>query len=218
MDDGPSTSNYLVLIADIVGSTKLIETERSLSQDRLVQMLEKMQEKYATAVRSDFAVTAGDEFQVMIATASAIPEMVWDIAAGLEPLKLRMGIGFGPVFTRPSEDPRLMDGPVFHFAREALNRTEVGETVFSGFGGLEDAVLNGLSSLMSEYRRRLSPARREVLTAMRTSESQKDVAEALDMPKQTVSYNVRESGWASYLKAEEGLKSALELFVRGANQ
>ena len=70
------------------------------------------------------AVTAWDEFQLLLDDPSCMPQLYWRIIAAFAPLKLRIGIGFGPVVPMVSDESPINEvghGPAFEAARTALS-------------------------------------------------------------------------------------------------
>ena len=67
---------YAVLIADVVGSSSR-RNLRSLLMNRLE--LARRAHRRARWIRLPYAVTAGDEFQAILAPAANIPELIFDL-------------------------------------------------------------------------------------------------------------------------------------------
>jgi class 3 adenylate cyclase len=204
-------SRYLVLAADVVSSTRLVEAKRGELQVELTNLLSELNTRYAQQLRTRLLMVAGDSFQAVIGDPRVIPHIAWHIWLAFADVDLRLGVGFGRIFTQFNEDSRLMDGPAFHNAAK-FGVKEQG-IFFRGFGDPEDAVLNGLGALLNAAFQNFSARQREVLPLLRTGIPQLEIAHKLGISKQAVSRLVRTSGWHGYKQGEDGMREALMLFT-----
>src|ERR1700689_1472340 len=106
-----------VLIADVVKSSLRSELRSLLGRGLAAASREHIKRKW---IRLPYAVTAGDEFQTISVSPASIPEVILDLRIRLQPLQLRMGIGFGPGPARIQPPVNRLGGAAFVFAREAL--------------------------------------------------------------------------------------------------
>jgi len=207
-----SAPNHLVLVADIVKSTSLDEEARRNLQSRLESLLSSLSTSHADQLSSRIVLTRGDSFQAVIEDSAVVAEILWDVWLALGQVKVRFGFGFGPIYTALNADPRVMDGPAFHYAAKPLSRGRA--VAFRGFGDLQDVVLTGIGTLMRTVFERFTERQLEVIERLREGASQSDAAARLGVSRQAVSQLVRTSGWRSYREGERALTDALALFMR----
>jgi hypothetical protein len=112
-----SQEQAAVLIADVVQSSSLHELRSLLGQRLAAVSKVHLKRKW---IRLPYSVTAGDEFQTISLSQVSIPELILDLRIRLLPLKLRIGLGFGPVPARVEPPVNRLGGPAFVFARAAL--------------------------------------------------------------------------------------------------
>ncbi len=209
MDSG--STEHLILSADVVSSTKLPERERGKVQLKLTRLVSDLNDKFAHELRTRLLMVAGDSFQAVIQEPSAIPDILWDIWTASDGVEVRIGIGFGRIYTEFNEDSRLMDGPAFHNATK-FGTGERG-IVFHGFGTAEDRVLNGLGALLRVVFLDFTARQEEALMLVRGGMAQSSAAETLGISKQAVSQLVNGSGWPAYKQGESAMREALVLFT-----
>src|SRR5271156_4417217 len=83
----------VVLIADVIGSRGRKDLRAVLAK-RLEVASRAHLKRY---IRLPYAITAGDEFQSIIAEKANIPELIFDLRVRMRPLALRIAIGFGEI-------------------------------------------------------------------------------------------------------------------------
>lgn len=111
---------YIALIGDII-SSKQIEN-RNEAQEKLVELMNKINDKYKNYICSPFTITVGDEFQALLKVNSPVFQLIDELAASFSPYEIRFGVGKGGILTEINKEQSIgMDGPVFWYAREAIN-------------------------------------------------------------------------------------------------
>jgi hypothetical protein len=112
---------YGVVIMDIVDSRKIVE--RHQFQQRFNLIISRISKKHADILAAPIAITLGDEWQVVTRRPSECYNFVHEFQQILwnDGINLYAGIGLGTLTTPEDPDIRKMDGPCFHFAREAVN-------------------------------------------------------------------------------------------------
>ena len=106
---------HLLLISQIINPGYKI-TDR-----RLRDILDRLNEKYKDHIVSKFLITLGDEFQGLLCGGEHILDMVNEIRMEMYPVRLRFGIGFGQITTDIKSEMALgADGPGYYRAREAV--------------------------------------------------------------------------------------------------
>lgn len=112
---------YGVVTMDIVGSRKI--ENRALFQDKLINCIGIVNEKYADILPVPITVTIGDEWQLITDHPWRCYDLVHEFQQLLWPYAADFygGIGIGTIDTSLNADIRKMDGPCFHMAREAID-------------------------------------------------------------------------------------------------
>lgn len=113
--------NYAVIIADIKSSRQLKERQRYEWQLFLKSAIVQINETFAPKIEAPFMITKGDEFQGVLQDLSLVNQIMLKFEFLVHPLKLRFGLGYGPIQKMGSLIPIEMDGPAFHRANAALN-------------------------------------------------------------------------------------------------
>src|ERR1700689_2188071 len=107
-----------VLIADVVKSSLRSELRSLLGRGLAAASREHLKRKW---IRLPYSVTAGDEFQTISISPDCIPEVILDLRVRMQPLQLRIGVGFGPAPKRIQPPVNRLAGQPFVFARAALD-------------------------------------------------------------------------------------------------
>jgi hypothetical protein len=111
-----------VITGDVQNSRAVRDFPRR--RDRVLAQLSKSQRDRGW-VDADYAVTAWDEFQMLLIRPEALPWAVWEIYRAFQPaMALRLGIGGGRVERTSATAPinETATGEAFILAREALER------------------------------------------------------------------------------------------------
>ncbi len=210
----PPTEPVTAVIGDLVASRQLSPSDRREVQVQLRQFLSWLNQEYRAAVLSDFVITTGDEFQALLRDPELIPDLAWELKAKLGNVGVRLGIGFGTIYTPLRPVAIGMDGPAFHRARVAITKAAkkgwIGG-VFLGFTDPGDKILNGFARVLHRHRTDMTNRQREVAAMLRRGEMQSEVAEMLAITKQAVSDHVTAMGWEEYFLAETGWRAALKM-------
>ena len=119
MDQFKNILSYAAVIGDIKASRHL-ENRREVQKD-LQRVLEQVNRKYAEDITSKFLITLGDEFQGLLCSGKNILNMINEIKMEMYPVRIRFGVGFGPITTDIWTEMALgADGPGYYRAREAI--------------------------------------------------------------------------------------------------
>ena len=112
-----------VLVADVVQSRAKPELQRTLTKQLDQAARDHLKQKI---IRLPYAVTAGDEFQVIPRRIDAIPELILDLRRRFRPLDLRIGIGIGDVRGPIRAPVNRLNGTAFVLARQAIDGVKRG--------------------------------------------------------------------------------------------
>lgn len=110
----------IALSGDVINSRTVPEFA-VLRDQALSQLSSKHREQ--GYISSDYAITAWDEFQVLLDVEEGLPQLVWDLHRSFQPLRLRLGVGRGGII-RVDDTVKAVNedvsGEAFYKAREAL--------------------------------------------------------------------------------------------------
>jgi SatD family (SatD) len=108
---------YAVLIAEVVASRSSARLRRSLTQKLRIASIAQLDDGL---IRVPYAVTAGDEFQVVATNLHRIPRLILDLRRRLLPLRLGIGVGLGTIEGQIRQPVNRMTGEAFENARKAI--------------------------------------------------------------------------------------------------
>jgi hypothetical protein len=210
MSGSRETGRYAAIIGDIRGSREL--ENRAAVQERLVSALERLNGDLGTTLAAGFVVTLGDEFQGLARGAEGIVDILNRLESELGDIPLRFAVGWGEVSTAIRGVAVGIDGPCFHAARAAMDRGKKdGRWVtFSGFGDLEDTVLNALYWLMGGVRAGWTDIQAETVEAARSARTQVQVAAERGRHTSTVSKALKSALYEPVIEAENAARALLE--------
>ncbi len=118
---------YIALIGDLVSSRKLTSLDRNRIQTRLTELFNSFSKDTNPGLVSQPLITLGDEFQALFNADAAGSHSVLDLLVTIvdlaRPTGVRFGVGVGPLTTALKPQALGMDGPCFHRARQALDRS-----------------------------------------------------------------------------------------------
>jgi hypothetical protein len=205
----------IALIADMVKSREIPSGQRPMIQQQFQALVVALNKKFAGKLFSKFVITLGDEFQGLLSSSSPIPDIIWHLEEAFPELDLRVGIGFGNLYTPFQKYAINVDGPVLHAARSAIENAKLKRAlggVFSGFGQL-DHVLNGIARILWFHRSKLTNHQRTILNFLHQGLSQAEIADRLRVSRQNISKQVASSGWFPYSEAEKSWRIILSDYV-----
>jgi hypothetical protein len=205
---------YAVITADIV-SSRQVKGFRKKRDEKLRPLSARHQRE--KLILSGYAVTAWDEFQVILQRPVFLPRVILDLRRHFYPLQLRIAVGLGKV-SEPHRRPVnvFAGGEAFERARQAadhlrkgrgskfrsLTAIESGNTVFDVIGNtiyhLHDTLLQGISQKQWQ-----------TIAVQASTGSQEDTARKLGVNVSTISRTLRR---AHYWQLEE-TRAALEKVI-----
>jgi hypothetical protein len=204
---------YSVITADVVGSSaiaslthKLGGELRNLSQLHLAQKL----------ILSPYAVTAGDEFQAVLAKPAFTPQAILDLRRFFYPIELRIAIGIGKatgVHKKPVN--RYGGGEAFHRARRAAERLKAGYpkyrllTVFDSGNELFDTIANTIYRLQDSLTQRTTSSQWAAINARLATGRQDKTARRLKLDISTVSRNLKRGYYWQLVETAEAMERIL---------
>ena len=211
----------VAVIADMVGSRKLLPAQRRVVQADFSRLIARINRRHKTAILAEFVITLGDECQGLLKDPAVLPDLIWNFDMTFPHATLRMGCGFGILYTGIGKQAINVDGPALHLARAAIDRAKKDKLlggVFCGFGKRLDPILNGVGRLLWHQRSTLTRQEREVTKRLHVGLSQIEAARELGITKQAVSLYAAKAGWDSYLGGEEAMRAALDFLRKGIDR
>jgi predicted transcriptional regulator len=212
---------YIAVIGDIRGSRE-VEDREEVQQEfkRVVASLNEAVPKRSIA--SQFTVTTGDEFQVLLSDARAAVEAAVLASDRFDRARLRFGLGRGRLDTAVNPDQAIgMDGPCFHRAREAIKaaETEGAWVRVAGWSATLDQRLNVMFDLVQSIREDWTDRQAEFALALSEEGSQTRVADRFDVSKSTVSESLSAGHVHEVRNAERELADWVQdSFASGADR
>lgn len=216
-------SHYAVLLADIVHSRE-IEGFREWRNETLEALSRRHRE--AGLVLADYAVTAWDEFQTLLARIPIIPEVLRKLRLSFYPQELRVAVGIGAVDSLPQGKEPLnlaATGEAFERARTALDRMKGGShkyrflTSFSTGDEELDLILNLVYRLHDSLIESNTDRQWETIQALeqvRRSERAdqlEQTATRLGVSESTVSRNLQRGHHWQMLETEQSVRRWLAI-------
>lgn len=205
---------YAVLIGDIVRSRRLGRAERTRAQAQLKAILLRVNRDAKKSICTPLQFTGGDEFQGVLRTPLPVFAMITRIREALSPVPVRFGIGIGEITTPLSRRPQEMDGPAFHRARNALERSKdflEHASLSSGQAG-RDEMVNAWLDALSFIRSGWSVRAREVIRLHEEFQALEPIANRLGISVQAVSKHLRVTGYKAYVRGEKVVAGLLAAY------
>ena len=205
----------IAFIVDMVKSRALPSNERPQVQTRFQDLVNHLNKKYPKQILSRFVITLGDEFQGLLRSAISIPDIISDMEEIFPDRVLRVGVGFGLLYTPVPKQAINVDGPALHNARSAIEKAKDKNLlggVFEGFGDL-DKILNGITRILWFHRSQLTSHQRTFFTMLLAGDSQTEIAHARNISRQAVSKQVMSAGWQPYMECEAAWRLVLQKYV-----
>jgi hypothetical protein len=186
---------YAVLIADVVASS---------SRQRLRQLLGKtlaaasQRHLRGKLIKLPYSVTAGDEFQTVVANLPALPQIILDLRIMFQPLSLRIGIGFGRITDRIQPPVNRLGGEAFQLARQAMQTVKTGRqfrfeslTAFASRKSDFDETINLLYGLNDTLVAGITEKQWETIAAFTSNPTLASTSRRLKLDASTVSRNLK---------------------------
>jgi len=205
------SNSYLAIIGDIVKSKTL--TNREQVQEKLKEMLNKINNRYSQVIASKFLITIGDEFQGLLKPTDQLFEIINDIADAMEPVQIRFGVGHGTISTIFNEYALGMDGPAFHQARYAINKAHKYKSYVILFQSEtpeeSDLAIQTVLSLLSQIRLLWSLKQKCIIRCLKAGLTQEQIALELQISQSAVSQSIKNARIIAIQEAELNIQNLL---------
>jgi hypothetical protein len=186
---------HAVLIADVMHSSSRRDIRGILGEKLASASKRHLRRKL---IKLPYTVTAGDEFQTVIASLTAVPAIILDLRAWFQPLSLRIGIGFGHISDRIQPPVNRLGGEAFRLARHAIDSIKRGRlfkfetwTAFASRNEHFNRTINLLYGLHDTLVRHITARQWQTIAAFIDGPALEQCAKRLRLDISTVSRNLK---------------------------
>jgi hypothetical protein len=199
-----------VLIADVIHSSRRERLSALLAAGlRRTNRVHLRQRR----IRVPYAVTAGDEFQTVVASIEMVPGLILDLRRRMRPLALRIGIGIGEIQSRVRPPVNRLVGEAFANARAAITDVKEGSrgyptlTAFRSSKESFDRLANLVYGLNDTLVLDMTEAQWRALNAYVEGGSVERAARLLRVSVSTLSRNLKRSHFRQLADTAETMES-----------
>jgi len=227
-----SDQKYIAIIGDLRHSRRA--EDRADLQRRLLAAIDELKSKpdffaffesmfpevknvAATALPVAATLTAGDEVQALLTSGFATFRVLYQLTDAVSPASMTFGLGFGTVSTDLSDNVALVDGPVFHNARDALAvaRQKGFWCAAKGFGE-DDAIVTALLSMVGALRSRWTERQDEFIEMILQEELKRiQIARNMDVSPSVVSESLRAAAFEEFAQGTIAGVQIIDRHLRG---
>jgi hypothetical protein len=208
---------YVVITADVVGSRKIdsFSDQRDFKLNAVSKLhLEKR------LILSPYAVTAWDEFQVIIAKPEHTPRVIFDLRRLLFPFALRIAVGMGAA-TGADRQPinRYAGGEAFERARVAADRLRSESPKYRVFTSFEsgnekfDTIANTIYRLQDSLIERRTAKQWAAVNMYLETGSLEITAERLRVDSSTVSRSLKRGYYWHQIETVGAMERIVKMYV-----
>jgi hypothetical protein len=186
---------YAVLIADVMQSSSRRNLRRILGKKLASASRQHFRRKL---IKLPYSVTAGDEFQTVIADLKAVPAIILDLRTWFQPLPLRIGIGIGRISDHLQPPVNRLGGEAFQLARHAIDGIKRGRlfkfesrTAFATRNERFDGTMNLIYGLHDTLMRKITRKQWQTIGMFLSQQALEQTARRLRLDRSTVSRNLK---------------------------
>jgi hypothetical protein len=207
---------YSVITADVIGSRGIVSFTQKLTRElRSLTNLHLRQK----LILSPYAVTAGDEFEVVLAKPEYTPRAVLDLRRLFYPLELRIAIGIGKATGVHTKPVNLHGGgEAFIRARRAAERLKAGYpkyrlmTVFDSGNELFDLIANTVYRLQDSLTQRTTGSQWAAINTRLETGRQDRTARRLKLDVSTVSRNLKRGYYWHLVETTQAMEHIIRAY------
>lgn len=207
---------YAVITADIVGSRK-IESFRA-KRDVKLQEVSKLHGGHKL-ILSPYAVTAWDEFQVILSKPEYLPRVMLDLRRLFYPFQLWIAVGIGAVSEAHKRPVNLYaGGEAFERARKAADRLKKGYskyrilTSFESGNEIFDTIANTIYHLHDTLLEGTTEKQWAAINMQFVTGRQDITAEKLALDISTVSRNLKRGYYWHLIETLQAMESIIKTY------
>jgi predicted DNA-binding protein YlxM (UPF0122 family) len=205
---------YIVIIGDIIGSKEI--SNRKSIQKLFADVLQEPSKIYTKTIISPLTLTIGDEFQAVLSNAENLFQMMAFIEHKMRKISLRYGLGIGEIDTEINRQSAIgMDGPAFHFARQAVEIARKEEKIYHfkcKNKSAEDRI-NILMNWLDLYLKKWTDQKKEILYYQQKKMTQKEIARQMGMTQPAVSQNIKGKAFSLITETQKLVEQELNSLV-----
>ncbi len=222
-----STPPFVAIIGDIISSKKV--RNRYETQQKLTDILNQINSPYADDIAAKFMITLGDEFQGLLRCGKNTMKIIQTIERGMNPVKIRFGIGIGDIKTKINPDiPLGADGTAYHNARQMIEEIKKAEKKqmesrydikisIDHFQEIAD-LMNSIFSLCTAIKSKWTYRQTEIIyDNMEYGDSQIDAAKRLGITQSSIQKGLAASNYYTYAHSMELISAYLEQIKEKSN-
>ena len=200
---------YAALTGDIVSSRKV--ADRAALQAKLRRLLTRLNKAHSEITAVPLTISGGDEFQGLLRIDVQILALIGELERGLQPVRVRFGIGIGAISTAFARRAQEMDGEAFAFSRAALEQArQAGSPLwFQTTDATFDLAANAISVLVGTVKERWKAVQWRRVDLQRRGWTQERIAKHEGVSQATVSESMQRAGCGAVCKAERNLAALL---------
>lgn len=205
---------YCVVLGDVVESRKI--EDREAFQKTLQTTLDTINEEFGDSVQAPFTILKGvDEIGGVLKSVHPLVTIQRRLARALHPQQIRLAAVVGEIDVNvASGDVSAMDGEAFARADGVLTELESADLTFELEGTMPvlDELLSDEINLLDMFRETWTERQVEIISKYEQLDSQKEVAESLDISPQAVSNALTKTKGAKVLRLEQRLSRTVEQY------
>lgn len=207
---------YLVIIGDIIGSRGI--KNRKEVQQKFINTLNKSSVSHETSVVSPLTLTIGDEFQVVLSDSEMLFDTLYQIESSMEGISLRYGFGLGGIDTEINRESAIgMDGPAFHYARNAVEtaRSMNKIYVFRCTDKSAEARINMLLDWLNVTTTKWNIQKKSILFYYRKHWTQTKIAGKIGITQPAVSQHLKDPAFTLVNSTQMSVQTDINKIIQG---
>lgn len=218
---------YIAIIGDIISSKEI--RDRYEAQQKLTIILNQVNKIYANDIAAKFMITLGDEFQGLLDIGKNTINIIQLIERGMNPIRIRFGIGVGDIRTEINPDiPLGADGSAYHNARKMIDEIKKSEKkqmesrydmkiCIDDFSEIAD-LMNSIFSLCTALRSKWTSRQTEIIyDRMEHGDNQVDAAKRMGITQSSIQKGLAASNYYTYANSMELISTYLEQIKENKN-
>lgn len=203
-----------VVLGDVVNSREI--QDRETFQETLQSTLSEINTQFDDALRAPFKILKGvDEIGGVLKSIRPLVTIQRQLARSLHPQQIRLAAVVGEIDVNAATgDVSAMDGEAFARADRVLDELESTDFTFEleGTMPLLDGVLSDEINLLDMFRETWTERQVEIISKYERLDSQKEVAESLDISPQAVSNVLTKTKGDKIVRLEQRLSQVVEQY------
>jgi len=205
---------YAVIIGDVSGSKQLSGRNRYQTQLFMKSAIVQINEEFHEHIEAPLTITKGDEFQGLLTNLEAAFRIVLALEKLTFPTRLRFGIGIGNVYKMGGRLPIEMDGPAFHFAREAINRAKNEQRNLCYASATPDArLIDQILKWMDLTTSKWKSEKMQTIVLHRLGYSQKQMEKEIGISQSAISQNLKSENVKAVMQSEQLVENYLKTLL-----